>query len=175
MKIEQTNILDCLIIKNGVFKDERGYFSVPFSVDIEQKLNTKFIQDNQSYSTKNTVRGLHYQAYDSAQAKLVRCSYGWVRDVIVDLRYKSPTYGKHITIDLKGGDGVSVFVPRGCAHGFSVLSDFALFDYKVDNHYSKESEGGIIWNDTTLNIDWGVDSNKAIVSDKDKELPPFKY
>ena len=174
MTIEQTNIQGCLIFKSNVFTDERGYFNVPFSVDIEDKLQTRFIQDNQSYSTKNTVRGLHFQNNPYSQGKLVRCSYGWVRDVIVDLRETSPTYGQHITVDLKGGDGQSVFVPRGCGHGFSVLSDFALFDYKVDNPYSKESEGGIIWNDPTLNIDWGVNPSEAIVSNKDKELPLFK-
>jgi dTDP-4-dehydrorhamnose 3,5-epimerase len=174
MTIKQTNILGCLIIKNNVFTDERGYFNVPFSVDIEDKLNTKFVQDNQSYSIKNTVRGIHFQTNPFSQAKLVRCSFGKVRDVIVDLRKDSPTYGQHITVDLEGGDGISVFVPRGCGHGFSVLSDGAIFEYKVDNPYSKENEGGIIWNDPTLNIDWGVSEKDAIVSDKDKELLTFK-
>ena len=174
MTFKQTNIIGCLIIESNVFTDERGYFNVPFSVSIEKQLRTEFIQDNQSFSIKNTVRGIHFQKNPYSQGKLVRCSYGWVRDVIVDLREKSPTYGQHITIDLNGGDGQSVFVPRGCGHGFSVLSDSAIFDYKVDNSYSKESEGGIIWNDPTLNIDWGVDPSEAIVSDKDKELPLFK-
>lgn len=173
MTIKQTNISGCLIIESNVFTDERGYFNVPFSINIEKQLQTEFIQDNQSYSLKNTVRGIHFQKNPYSQGKLVRCSYGWVRDVIVDLRETSPTYGQHITIDLKGGDGKSVFVPRGCGHGFSVLSDFALFDYKVDNSYSKENEGGIIWNDPTLNIDWGVDPSQVIVSDKDKELSNF--
>jgi dTDP-4-dehydrorhamnose 3,5-epimerase len=171
MTIEQTSILGCLIIRNSVFTDERGYFNVPFSVDIETKLNTKFVQDNQSYSIKNTIRGIHFQTNPFFQSKLVRCSFGKVRDVIVDLRKESPTYGQHITVDLEGGDGVSVFVPRGCGHGFSVLSDEgAIFEYKVDNPYSKENEGGIIWNDPTLNIDWGVDPSEAIISEKDKEL-----
>lgn len=173
MTIKQTNISGCLIIESNVFTDERGYFNVPFSINIEKQLQTEFIQDNQSYSLKNTVRGIHFQTNPYSQGKLVRCSYGWVRDVIVDLRETSPTYGQHITIDLKGGDGKSVFVPRGCGHGFSVLSDFALFDYKVDNSYSKENEEGIIWNDPTLNIDWGVDPSEVIVSDKDKEFPNF--
>ena len=171
MTIEQTSILGCLIIRNSVFTDERGYFNVPFSVDIETKLNTKFVQDNQSYSIKNTIRGIHFQTSPYSQSKLVRCSFGKVLDVIVDLRKESPTYGQHITVDLEGGDGVSVFVPRGCGHGFSVLSDFAIFEYKVDNPYSKENEGGIIWNDPTLNIDWGVETSEAIISEKDKELP----
>ena len=171
MTIEQTSILGCLIIRNSVFTDERGYFNVPFSVDIETKLNTKFVQDNQSYSIKNTIRGIHFQTSPYSQSKLVRCSFGKVLDVIVDLRKESPTYGQHITVDLEGGDGVSVFVPRGCGHGFSVLSDEAIFEYKVDNPYSKENEGGIIWNDPTLNIDWGVETSEAIISEKDKELP----
>jgi dTDP-4-dehydrorhamnose 3,5-epimerase len=171
MTIEQTSILGCLIIRNSVFTDERGYFNVPFSVDIETRLNTKFVQDNQSYSIKNTIRGIHFQTNPFSQSKLVRCSFGKVRDVIVDLRKESPTYGQHITVDLEGGDGVSVFVPRGCGHGFSVLSDGAIFEYKVDNPYSKENEGGIIWNDPTLNIDWGVETSEAIISEKDKELP----
>jgi dTDP-4-dehydrorhamnose 3,5-epimerase len=174
MTIEQTTIKDCLIIRNSVFTDERGYFNVPFSVDIETKLNTKFVQDNQSYSIKNTIRGIHFQTNPFSQSKLVRCSFGKVRDVIVDLREDSPTYGHHITVDLQGGDGVSVFVPQGCGHGFSVLSDEAIFEYKVDNPYSKQNEGGIIWNDPTLNIDWGVDPSEAIISEKDKELPLFK-
>jgi dTDP-4-dehydrorhamnose 3,5-epimerase len=171
MTIEQTTIQDCLIIKNSVFTDERGYFNVPFFVDIEDKLNTKFVQDNQSYSIKNTIRGIHFQTNPFSQSKLVRCSFGKVRDVIVDLREDSPTYGQHITVDLEGGDGVSVFVPKGCGHGFSVLSNGAIFEYKVDNPYSKENEGGIIWNDPTLNIDWGVDPSEVIVSEKDKKLP----
>lgn len=175
MKIEQTKIQGCLIIRNDVYKDERGYFHVPFSHSIEESLHfVKFIQDNQSYSTKNTIRGIHFQKLFYEQAKLVRCSYGKVRDVIVDLREGSETYGEHITVDLEGGDGVSVFVPKGCGHGFSVLSDEAIFDYKVDSPYVKEEEGGIIWNDPTLNIDWGVSEEDAIVSEKDKELPTFK-
>lgn len=175
MVVEQTNIQGCLIIKNDVYKDDRGYFHVPFSHLIQEHIPfVKFIQDNQSYSTKNTVRGIHFQKLFYEQAKLVRCSFGKVRDVIVDLREGSETYGEHITVDLEGGDGQMVFVPKGCGHGFSVLSDIALFDYKVDSPYVKEQEGGIIWNDPTLNIDWGVSPEDAIVSDKDKQLPLFK-
>ena len=175
MEIEQTKIQGCLILKNDVYQDERGYFTVPFSHSTEEALHfSTFIQDNQSYSKKNTIRGIHFQKLFYEQAKLVRCSYGKVRDVIVDLREGSETYGEHITIDLEGGDGKSVFVPKGCGHGFSVLSDEAIFDYKVDSPYVKEEEGGIIWNDPTLNIDWGVSEEDAIVSDKDRELPTFK-
>ena len=175
MKIEHTDIEGCLILRNDVYQDDRGYFHIPFSHSIEESLHfVKFIQDNQSYSTKNTIRGIHFQKLFYEQAKLVRCSYGKVRDVIVDLREGSETYGKHITVDLEGGDGVSVFVPKGCGHGFSVLSDEAIFDYKVDSPYVPEQESGIIWNDPTLNIDWGVSEEDAIVSDKDRELPTFK-
>jgi dTDP-4-dehydrorhamnose 3,5-epimerase len=173
MTVEQTEIQGCLILKNNVFKDERGYFNIPFHSLVEETLHyVTFIQDNQSYSIKNTVRGIHFQKLFYEQSKLVRCSFGKVRDVIVDLREGSETYGKHITIDLEGGDGKSVFVPKGCGHGFSVLSDNgAVFEYKVDSPYLKEQEGGIIWNDPTLNIDWGVDPSEAIISEKDKELP----
>jgi dTDP-4-dehydrorhamnose 3,5-epimerase len=176
MKIEHTKIQGCLIITNEVYKDERGYFNVPFSHSTEEALHyVTFIQDNQSYSKKNTIRGIHFQKLFYEQAKLVRCSFGKVRDVIVDLREGSQTYGEHITIDLEAGDGKSVFVPKGCGHGFSVLSDEgAVFDYKVDSPYVKEEEGGIIWNDPILNIDWGVSEEDAIVSDKDRELPNFK-
>jgi dTDP-4-dehydrorhamnose 3,5-epimerase len=176
MEVKQTNIQGCLIISTGVYQDERGYFNVPFSSLTKETLHfTEFIQDNQSYSIKNTIRGIHFQKLFYEQAKLVRCSFGKVRDVIVDLREGSETYGEHITIDLEGGDGKSVFVPKGCGHGFSVLSDEgAVFEYKVDAPYVKEEEGGIIWNDPTLNIDWGVSEEDAIVSEKDKELPLFK-
>lgn len=176
MTIEQTKIQGCLILQNNVYRDERGYFNIPFSSLVKETLHfVDFIQDNQSYSIKNTVRGIHFQKLFYEQAKLVRCSFGKVRDVIVDLREGSETYGEHINVDLEGGDGKSVFVPKGCGHGFSVLSDDgAVFEYKVDSPYVKEQEGGIIWNDPTLNIDWGVDPSKAIVSEKDKELPLFK-
>ena len=176
MNVEQTKIEGCFIITNDVYRDERGYFNVPFSHHTKELIPfVKFTQDNQSFSIKNTVRGIHFQKLFYEQSKLVRCSFGKVRDVIVDLREGSQTYGQHITIDLEGGDGKSVFVPKGCGHGFSVLSEEgAIFDYKVDSPYVKEQEGGVIWNDPTLNIDWGVDPSEAIVSDKDKELPLFK-
>lgn len=174
-KIEQTSIEGCLILERDVFIDERGYFNVPFDFSFKELLYpTTFIQENESYSKKNTVRGIHFQKLFYEQAKLVRCTYGSVRDVIVDLREGSQTYGKHVTVDLMGGDGKMVFVPKGCGHGFSVLSDEAIFSYKVDSPYNKEQEGGIIWNDPTLNIDWGVDPSEALVSDKDQQLPTFQ-
>ncbi len=180
-KIEKTKIKDCLIIKPDVFKDERGYFSTPFVKEVLEeaiKITTgqsiEFVQDNESFSTQKVVRGIHFQQGEWAQSKLVRCSYGLVRDVIVQLRHDSETYGKHITIDLSDKNGRMVFVPKGCGHGFSVLSAEAVFNYKVDNYYNKDSEGGIVYNDPTLNIDWGFDNRLAKVSDKDKKLPNFK-
>ncbi len=179
--IEQTKIKNCLIIKPQIFKDERGYFSSPFvknvledSIKLSIGEEIEFVQDNESFSKKGVIRGIHFQQGEWAQSKLVRCSYGLVRDVIVDLRPDSETYGKHITIDLSDKNGRMVFVPKGCGHGFSVLSNEAIFNYKVDNYYNKDSEGGIVYNDPTLNIDWGIDTFFAQVSDKDKKLPKFK-
>lgn len=180
-RIETTKIKECVIITPEIYKDERGYFSTPFVKEVfDDSLknaigyNVDFIQDNESFSTNKVIRGIHFQQEEWAQSKLVRCSYGLVRDVIVDLRHDSETYGKHITIDLSDKNGRMVFVPKGCGHGFSVLSNEAIFNYKVDNYYNKDSEGGIVYNDPTLNIDWGFDTFFAKVSDKDKKLPKFK-
>jgi dTDP-4-dehydrorhamnose 3,5-epimerase len=173
--IEKTKIDGCLIIKNIPFSDDRGYFNVPFNLDFYQKLlpEITFVQDNQSYSKYGVVRGLHYQKYPYEQSKLVRCSYGMVRDVIVDLRMESITYGEVVSVDLSGENAVMVFIPKGCAHGFSVLSNEAVFEYKVDAPYNKDADSGIVWDDETLDIDWGILSNNVIVSDKDKVLPKF--
>lgn len=180
-KVEKTKIKDCFIVKPEIYKDERGYFSTPYVKDVFEDVlkltlghNIIFVQDNESFSTEKVIRGIHFQQGESAQSKLVRCSYGLVRDVIVDLRHDSETYGKHITVDLSDKNGKMVFVPKGCGHGFSVLSKEAIFNYKVDNYYDKDSEGGIVYNDPTLNIDWGFDTFFAKVSDKDKKLPKFK-
>ena len=179
--LEKTKIKDCFIVKPEIYKDERGYFSTPYVKDVFEDVlkltlghNITFVQDNESFSTEKVIRGIHFQQGESAQSKLVRCSYGLVRDVIVDLRHDSETYGKHITVDLSDKNGKMVFVPKGCGHGFSVLSKEAIFNYKVDNYYDKDSEGGIVYNDPTLNIDWGFDTFFAKVSDKDKKLPKFK-
>jgi dTDP-4-dehydrorhamnose 3,5-epimerase len=179
--LEKTKIDGCFIVKPEIYKDERGYFSSPFVKEVFEDVlkltlghNITFLQDNESFSKKNVIRGIHFQQQEFAQSKLVRCSYGLVRDVIVDLRHDSKTYGKHITIDLSDKNGKMVFVPKGCGHGFSVLSDGAVFNYKVDTYYNKDSEGGIVYNDPTLNIDWGIEPIYAIVSDKDKKLPNFK-
>lgn len=173
--IEKTKIDGCLIIKNIPFSDDRGNFNVPFNLEFYQKLlpEITFVQDNQSYSKYGVVRGLHYQKYPYEQSKLVRCSYGMVRDVIVDLRMESITYGEVVSVDLSGENAVMVFIPKGCAHGFSVLSTEAVFEYKVDAPYNKDADSGIVWDDETLDIDWGILSNDVIVSDKDKVLPKF--
>jgi dTDP-4-dehydrorhamnose 3,5-epimerase len=173
--IEKTKIDGCLIIKNIPFSDDRGYFNVPFNLEFYQKLlpEITFVQDNQSYSKYGVVRGLHYQKYPYEQSKLVRCSYGMVRDVIVDLRMESITYGEVVSVDLSGENAVMVFIPKGCAHGFSVLSTEAVFEYKVDAPYNKDADSGIVWDDETLDIDWVILSNNVIVSYKDKVLPKF--
>jgi dTDP-4-dehydrorhamnose 3,5-epimerase len=179
--LEKTKIDGCFIVKPEIYKDERGYFSTPYVKEVFEDVlkltlghNITFVQDNESFSKQNVIRGIHFQTGEYAQSKLVRCSYGLVRDVIVDLRKDSKTYGKHITIDLSQKNGKMVFVPKGCGHGFSVLSAEAIFNYKVDNYYHKESEGGIVYNDSTLNIDWGIEPIYAVVSDKDKKLPKFE-
>jgi dTDP-4-dehydrorhamnose 3,5-epimerase len=176
MKFIKTEIDGCYLITYKTFHDDRGYFSVPF---IREEFNNNvgyevdFIQDNMSFSKKNVIRGLHFQTGEYEQAKLVTCTYGRVLDVVVDIRKNSRTYGKVIKVELGLGLERQLFIPRGCAHGFSVSSEKATFQYKVDNVYNKESEGGIIYNDAVLNINWGVDRGKEIVSQKDLELPSF--
>lgn len=175
MNLTKTEIKDCYIIEWDEFIDERGVFSVPFNVDeFNRKTNLDFniVQENESMSHKNVIRGLHFQKQPYEQAKLVRCTTGEVTDVIVDMRKDSLTYGNVVKVTLKGLDNKMVFVPRGCAHGFSTQTD-AIFNYKVDNQYNKESEGGIVYNDDQLNIDWGVEE-EPIISEKDLLLPFFK-
>lgn len=156
------------------YKDNRGAFSTTFNHQEFSSLvghNVSFIQDNESYSFRNVIRGLHYQKGKYAQAKLVRCVYGVINDVIVDLRNSSPTFGKHMSVELH--NNMILYVPRGFAHGFSVLTDMVHVQYKVDNFYTPEHDSGIRYNDPTLNIDWGVLSGKEIVSQKDLDLPLF--
>lgn len=175
MKITPTSINDCYIIQWDKFNDRRGYFNVPFNIyEFIEKTGVQFnfVQENESFSKKNVIRGLHFQKPPFEQAKLVRCTYGEVTDVIVDIRKNSETYGNVVKVKLSGGSCKSVFVPRGCAHGFSTQTK-AIFNYKVDNVYSKESEGGILFNDPDLNIDWDV-NKKPKVSTKDLDLPFFK-
>jgi dTDP-4-dehydrorhamnose 3,5-epimerase len=177
MNFIETNLQGCFIIEPKVFHDDRGYFMESFNLNtfengIGQKIN--FVQDNQSYSTKGVLRGLHYQCGEHAQAKLVRVLEGEVLDVAVDLRPNSPTFGQSYSILLSAENKKQFFVPRGFAHGFLVLSDTATFFYKCDNFYNKESEGGLIYNDATVSIDWGFPTNELIISEKDQVLPTLE-
>ena len=177
MQVEQTILKDCFIITDTVFGDNRGYFFESFH---KQKflhqtgIDVDFVQDNQSCSGKGVLRGLHFQKGDYAQAKLVRVIKGEVLDVAVDLRQESPTYGKYVSLILSDANNKQLFVPRGFGHGFIVLSDEAKFVYKCDNFYNKSSEGGIIFNDADLGIDWQLPSDQILLSDKDLLLPSFK-
>ena len=177
MKFIETKLSGCFILEPKIFEDERGYFIEAFNQSVFEKgisERTRFVQDNQSRSSYGVVRGLHYQTGKFAQAKLVRVLKGRVLDVAVDLRPESPTYGMHISCELTAKNKKQMFVPRGFAHGFSVLSENAEFFYKCDNFYNKEAEAGIIYNDTSLKIDWGLDPSEIIVSLKDKKLPKLQ-
>lgn len=175
MPFIETGIKDLKIFEPQVWGDERGYFFESFnSQTFEQAgIDAQFVQDNQARSTYGVLRGLHYQTGEHAQAKLVRVLEGTVLDVVVDLRPESPTYGKHIGVELSAENKRQLFVPRGFAHGYVVLSPTAEFFYKCDNFYHKASEGGLIYNDPQLQIDWKIDLAAAQLSDKDKELPTF--
>jgi dTDP-4-dehydrorhamnose 3,5-epimerase len=177
MTIIPTPLEGCLVIKPRIFNDDRGYFFEAFN---QQRFadatgfDVNFIQDNQSYSTKGVLRGLHLQKGQSSQAKLVRVTKGEVLDVAVDLRKESATYGQHCSVVLTEKNNEQFFIPRGFAHGFIVLSDEAVFQYKCDNYYNKESEGGLHYADPDLNIDWQLSGNDVLVSEKDLELPFLK-
>ena len=174
MNIKVTPLDGCIIIEPQIFRDERGFFFESFNQKKFQDLsghNTAFVQDNQSYSTKGVLRGLHLQKGESAQAKLVRVVKGEVLDVAVDLRSGSKTYGKHFGVRLSENNNLQFFIPRGFAHGFVVLSDDAIFEYKCDNYYDKAAEGGIHYADPNLAIDWILPADQLIVSSKDAELP----
>ena len=176
MIFTETILKDCYIIEPDVFNDARGYFFESFNrakFKAGTGMDVEFIQDNESYSSKGVLRGLHFQKGEYAQAKLVRVTDGRVLDVTVDIRPNSPTFGKHITVELTAENKKQLFIPRGFAHGFIVLSDTARFLYKCDNIYQKSAEGGIIYNDNSLGIDWGMDLNNVIVSDKDLLLEEF--
>ena len=176
MTIEKTPIQDLIIVTPTVFNDERGYFFEAYNQAKFQEngINYNFIQDNQSFSTKGVIRGLHLQINSFAQAKLVRVLQGEILDVAVDLRKNSQTYGQHFSVIWSGENKKQLMVPHGFAHGFSVLSETASVMYKVDQLYSKESERGIRFDDTTLAIDWKVNPEEVIVSEKDLILPAFK-
>jgi len=171
MQITPTNISGCFIIENKIFGDERGYFLESFNAQTFKTLTgieTAFVQDNQSYSSYGVLRGLHFQTGEHAQAKLVRVLQGKVLDVAVDIRKGSPTFGQHVAIELSDDNKQQLYVPRGLAHGFVVLSETATFFYKCDNLYNKASESGIMFNDADLGIDWKIPEAAMILSDKDK-------
>ncbi|WP_353077236.1 dTDP-4-dehydrorhamnose 3,5-epimerase [Flavobacterium sp.] len=174
MKFIETKLKGCFILEPNVIQDDRGYFMESFNENtfykgIGQKVT--FVQDNQSFSSKGVLRGLHYQTGEHAQAKLVRVLQGEVLDVAVDLRPNSETFGQYEAVYLSEENQKQFFIPRGFAHGFLVLSETATFFYKCDNFYNKESEGGLIYNDSTVNIDWNFPYEQLIISEKDQILP----
>ena len=176
MEVIKTDIEGPVIIEPKVFGDSRGYFFESFSQrDFEaqvQKIN--FVQDNESMSSYGVMRGLHFQRPPYAQSKLVRCVKGKVLDVAVDIRKDSPTYGQHVAVELSEENHRQFFVPRGFAHGFAVLSETAVFQYKCDNFYTPEADGGISIQDETLGIDWQIPTENAILSEKDLKHPLLK-
>jgi len=173
MHVFETKLRGVLLIVPLVFKDERGYFFESFSQTkyASHIQNQNFIQDNESLSGYGTLRGLHYQLPPYAQSKLVRVIQGKVFDVVVDIRRSSPTFGRYFIAELSSENKHQLFVPRGFAHGFSVLSETAIFSYKVDNIYNKSSEASIRWNDPTLNIQWKLPAKDIVLSEKDKQAP----
>ncbi|MEL1246027.1 dTDP-4-dehydrorhamnose 3,5-epimerase [Flavobacterium sp. DGU11] len=177
MTFTPTKLEGCYILDPAIIKDERGYFMESFNESkFEAGTGTKthFVQDNQSFSSRGVLRGLHYQTGEHAQAKLVRVLKGEVLDVAVDIRPGSPTFGQHEAVLLSGENQRQFFVPRGFAHGFLVLSETAVFFYKCDNFYNKESEGGIIYNDPSIGIEWGMPEGDFTISEKDTILPTLQ-
>jgi dTDP-4-dehydrorhamnose 3,5-epimerase len=177
LKFTETKLKGCFILEPKIIKDERGYFmesfnEKTFAEGVGQKVT--FVQDNQSFSTKGVLRGLHYQTGEHAQAKLVRVLHGEVLDVAVDLRPNSPTFGQYESVLLTAENQTQFFIPRGFAHGFLVLSETATFFYKCDNFYNKESEGGLLFSDATVNIDWNFPTEQLLISEKDTILPTLE-
>ena len=173
MEIIKTDIEGLIIIKPQIFKDSRGYFFESFS---QREFNEKvtpiqFVQDNESCSSYGVMRGLHFQKPPYSQSKLVRCVKGSVLDVAVDIRKGSPTYGKHVAVELSAENHLQFFIPKGFAHGFAVLSEEAIFQYKCDEFYTPQSEGGIQLMDESLGNNWPISADKAILSEKDKKYP----
>ena len=175
MDFFKPDIEGLVVLTPTVFKDNRGYFFESYNKNtwLQAGITVDFVQDNESFSTQNTLRGLHFQRLPHAQAKLVRVLEGTVWDVAVDLRQNSPTFGKWFGVELSGENKKQFFIPRGFAHGFSVLTPTAKFAYKCDNFYNKASEGAVLFNDTSLNIDWKIDLSKAVLSEKDLKNLPF--
>ena len=177
MKFLHTPLNGCIVMTPAIFSDSRGSFYESYKKGVFDEAlgyEVNFVQENESFSSKGVVRGLHFQKGENAQAKLVRVIQGAVLDVAVDLREESSTYGQHFSIELSSDNKKQLFIPRGFAHGFVVLSDTAIFSYKCDNYYHKESESGIIYNDPILNIDWKLPNDHLQLSKKDLELPHFK-
>ena len=176
MKIKETPLKDCYIIEPTIFEDERGYFYEKFNEKKFEELtgmNGHFVQDNISKSSYGVLRGVHLQKGEHAQAKLVSCLEGKVWDIVVDLRRDSETFGKWCGVELTAENKLQLYVPRGFGHGFSVLSETAIFAYKCDNFYNKDAEGSVIYNDPDLDIDWKLPADSIILSEKDKTLPTF--
>jgi dTDP-4-dehydrorhamnose 3,5-epimerase len=172
MNIIKNSIEGLIIFEPKIFTDQRGYFFESFnSKDLSKYSTHAFVQDNESYSTKNVLRGLHFQTGYNAQGKLVRVVLGSVLDVVVDLRLDSKSFGQHYAIELSSENKRQIFVPRGFAHGFVVLSDDAILQYKCDNFYNKEAENGLRFDDPALNIDWKLDHNSLIVNERDRNFP----
>ena len=182
MNVIKTTIEGVVVIEPKVFKDSRGYFVESFSQrEFDEKVAIPqygkpilFVQDNESMSSYGVMRGLHFQLPPFTQSKLVRCVRGKVLDVAVDIRKGSPTYGHHVAVELTENNHRQFFVPRGFAHGFAVLSETAVFQYKCDNFYAPQSEGAIAWDDPDLGIDWQIPADKVILSEKDKHHPRLK-
>jgi dTDP-4-dehydrorhamnose 3,5-epimerase len=178
MNITPTAIDGCLLIQPKVHEDDRGYFVERFNAGLFAKvtgLKTQFVQDNESKSTYGVVRGLHMQTGDMAQAKLVHVPVGGVKDVVVDLRPKSSSFLKHIVVSLDDENRAMLYIPEGCAHGFSVCTSVAIFQYKCSNFYSKEHEAGVNVLDSELDINWGIPASEMLISDKDMALPYLKH
>ncbi|TYP99902.1 dTDP-4-dehydrorhamnose 3,5-epimerase [Tenacibaculum adriaticum] len=176
MKIEKTFLEGCFVIEPPVFSDHRGYFYESFNSKVFKEqtgLNINFVQDNEAFSNRGVLRGLHFQQGEFAQAKLVRVIKGKVLDVAVDIRPSSKTFGKYFSIILSDENKKQLFVPRGFAHGYAVLEDNTIFSYKCDNYYNPKAEGGIIYNDPGLGIDWMLSENEINLSKKDKKLTTF--
>lgn len=176
MNYRETSVPGVYIIEPLVFNDARGYFFETFKKeDFEAHIGrVDFVQDNESKSMRGVLRGLHYQKGEFSQAKLVRVIKGKVLDVAVDLRRSSPTFGKHVAVELSEENKLQFFIPRGFAHGFLVLSDEAVFDYKVDNVYAPQAEAGIRWNDPVLGIEWPIGADEVLTSEKDLKAPSFE-
>ena len=170
MEVIKTNIEGVVIIEPRIFRDDRGYFFESFSQrDFQEKVcNTVFVQDNESKSSYGVLRGLHFQKPPYAQSKLVRVIKGAVLDVAVDIRKGSPTFGQHVAVELTEDNHRQFFIPRGFAHGFSVLTDEVIFQYKCDNFYAPQSEGALAWDDPDLGIDWRLPTDKVLLSEKDR-------